>query len=105
MFLGLQNILNFIVKKKVNIKNNFFLMFCEFGLITIFKGIVHSKIFSLIIISLMLAPCNTKLDIRKSIMATFSNLMKVNEIGCATELQNDKNTFKIILICTPYEVK
>ncbi len=76
MFLGLQNILNFIVKKKVNIKNNFFLMFCEFGLIPIFKGIVHSKIFSLIIISLMLAPCNTKGDILKSIMATF---FKFNE--------------------------
>jgi len=99
MFFGLQNILDFIFKKKVNIKNIFFLQLNEFGLITIFKGIVHSKTFSLIIISLMLAPCNTKGDILKSIMATFSNLMKVNEIRCATELQNDKK-YKVNSYCT-----
>lgn len=105
----MQNIMNSIVKNKVNVKNNFFLNVLWIWP-QIFEGIVYSNStilssFSLIIISLMLSPFDTEGDILKSISATFSNLMKVNEIRCATELQNDKNTSKIILMCTPYEVK
>lgn len=105
----MQNIMNSIVKNKVNVKNNFFLNVLWIWP-QIFEGIVYSNStilssFSLIIISLMLSPFDTEGDILKSISATFSNLMKVNEIRCATELQNAKNTSKIILMCTPYEVK